>query len=257
MAVKETIDIEALLYRAYAVHRIDRAVGRNGEISLKAMLGLASPSGYASPSYAERVDTSAPGSKLAARAKAATIASDPLLALHDRVLALADLWFAWEGDDVVLWDSAAAEQAGFTIGKAGGDWWLEREGRPVARLEQAGVMGLVIQHARDGSRPEVHLDWRKRAGRRPADQAAHDHRGRRRKGEAVRLREVQYDRALYHAWRCALVLLQAELDGEMEGYLITGPLAPAAPWLAVSDLQAETAAECQNSMADKALEPLA
>ncbi|KFC63990.1 hypothetical protein FG93_05500 [Bosea sp. LC85] len=242
MAVKETIDIEALLYRAYAQMRVDRM----GAQAAAQMLGLGSLPVLASSSWSERVDTSAPGSRLAARAKEASSMPDDLLALHDRVLALADLWFAWEGDDVALWDSAAAEQAGFTIGKAGGDWWLERAGKPVARLEQAGVMGLIIQHARDGSRPEVHLDWRKRAGRRPADQAAHDHRGRRRKGEAVTQREVQYDRALYHAWRCALVLLQAELDGEMEGYLITGPLAPAAPWLAVSDLQAEPAAECQN-----------
>ena len=92
-------------------------------------------------------------------------------------------------------------------------------------------MALVIQHARAGSRPEVHAGWHRGAVRKS--------RAGRAKAGALRQDEVQLDRAAYHAWRCALVLLQAECDGVLPGYAVTGPLAPAAPWLDVSDAMGE------------------
>lgn len=251
MTAKETIDIEALLYRAYAQYRIDRLVGRGGEHALKAMLGMPASPVMSSPSWQPRVDTSAPGSRLAALASAASAAPDPLTILHDRVLALGDLWFAYAGDDVALWDSAAAAAAGCRIGQVGGEWWLLRGHVMVERLEQAGVMALVIQHGRQGTRPEVHAGWRRGRGVRSADGQAHDHRGRRRaRGAALAQREVQYDRALYHAWRCALVLLQAECEGMMPGYEVSGPVAPAAPWLPCAIAQPETASAAINRSAD-------
>lgn len=239
MAAKETIDIEALLYRAYAQFRVDRVAGRTKSSALWDLLGMPNAPALSQPDWQPRVDTSAPGSRLAARATRATAMPDDLLALHDRVLALADMWFAIEGDDVAVWDQPLAAQAGCAIDKGADGWWLVRAGAPLTRLEQAGVMALVIQHARDGSRPDVHPDFVRRAGRRPADAAAHDHRGRRRKGEAVSQREVQHDRACYHAWRCALALLAAECEGLLDGFIVTGPVAPAAPWLDVSDLSAQ------------------
>ncbi|CAN7317746.1 hypothetical protein LJR009_001609 [Bosea sp. LjRoot9] len=249
MAMKETIDIEALLYRAYAQYRVDKV----GQGAAARMIGLAGAPVLSQPSWQPRVDTSAPGSRLAARASEVSSVPDDLLALHDRVLALADLWFAWAGDDVAVWDKATAAEVGCTIEKAADAWWLVRNGEPVERLEQAGVMVLVIQHARDGTRPDVHPDYSKRVGRRPADAAAHDHRGRRRKGEPVSQREVQHDRACYHAWRCALTLLQIESEGMLDSYRVTGPLAPAAPWLAVSSAEVESAAIRQNVMTSNAM----
>lgn len=234
MGVKETIDIEALLYRAYAQYRVDKVGGS----AAARMIGLAGAPVLAQGQWQERVDSSAPGSRLAARASEVAAMPDDLLALHDRVLALADLWFAIDGDDVSVWDRASAADAGYAIDKGADGWWLIRAGVPVTRLDQAGVMVLVIQHARDGSRPDVHPDFSKRAGRRPADAAAHDHRGRRRKGQAVSQREVQHDRACYHAWRCALALLAAECEGLLDDFRVTGPAAPAAPWLRVSDFAA-------------------
>lgn len=238
MSVKEAIDIEALLYRAYAQQQIDRAVGRKGSSVLANLIGLPSAPVMAQSAWQERVDTSAPGARLAARASAAGAVADPLLALHDHVLGLADMWFAWRGEDVVVWDRETATEQNCAIDKQAGGWWLISEGRAIERLEQAGVMALVIQHARAGSRPEIHADWRKRRGRPAADAAACDHRGRRRKGEAISLTELQHARAIYHAWRSALVLLQAQCEGQIAGYEITGPLAPAAPWLGVSDAAA-------------------
>lgn len=227
----EQIDIEALLYRAYAVKRIDKAVGQSGRQSLWQMLGLAYPV-LATPSYAECVDTSSAGALVAARARrAVTVAADPLLVLHDRVLALGDMWFAWAGDEIELWDRETAAQAGCEIAGANGSWWLERCGAPVARLSQAGVMALVIQHARAGSRPEVHEGWRPGRARKA--------RAGRMQSGALRADEVQLDRASYHAWRCALVLLQAECEGLLNSYRVTGPLAPVAPWLDVSDATPE------------------
>jgi hypothetical protein len=238
MTAKETIDIEALLYRAYAQQQVDRSIGRKGVVALANLIGLPPSPGLAQSAWQERVDTSAPGAKLAARAKAAGSVADPLLLLHDHVLALADMWFAWRGDDVVVWDRETAAAEGCEIGGQGGGWWLVRQGRAVERLEQAGVMALVIQHARAGSRPDIHADWRKRRGRPAADYCERDARGRKRKGEAMTQAEVQHARALYHAWRSALVLLQAQCEGQIAGYEITGPLAPAAPWLVVSDAAA-------------------
>lgn len=238
MTAKEQIDIEALLFRAYAQQQVDRAVGRKGASALANLIGLPASPVLAQSAWQERVDTSAPGAKLAALASAAGAVADPLLALHDHVLALGDMWFSLQGDDVAVWDKASAAAEGCEIIKQGAEWWLVRYGRALERLEQAGVMALVIQHARSGSRPDIHADWRKRRGRPATDAAARDPRGRRRKGEAVSQAEVQYARASYHAWRSALALLQAQCDGQLEGYLITGPIAPAAPWLAVSDAAA-------------------
>lgn len=239
--MKETIDIEALLWRAYAQMRVDKVGGS----AAARMIGLPVQRGFAMPSYAERVDTSAPGSRLAAAARHAAGLPDDMLALHDMVLALGDNWFAWEGGELALWDQASAAAAGCEIGRAGAEWWLLRDGRGVVHLEQAGVMALVIQHARDGSRPDVHLDWKPGRGRRAADGLAHDHRGRRRKGEPVSQAEVQLSRAAYHAWRAALALLVAQCEGAMSQYRVTGPVAEAAPWLAVRDAAAESTPERQ------------
>lgn len=235
MTVKEQIDIEALLYRAYAQHRIDRAVGRDGSQALWSMLGLSFPV-MATANYGERVDTSLHGALVAARmGHAEAAAGDPLLALHDRVLALGDMWFAWRGEEVVVWDRHNAAEAGCEIVQAAGAWWLEQAGRPIERMQQAGVMALVIQHARAGTRPDVHLDWRAAPGRRAASGSQADGWGRRRRTVALSQQDVQQARALYHAWRCALVLLQAECEGLLPGLMVTGPAAEAAPWLAVID----------------------
>ena len=67
---------------------------------------------------------------------------------RNNVLALADMWFAWRGDDVVVWDRETAAAEGCEIVKQPGGWWLVSAGRAVERLEQAGVMALVIQHGK-------------------------------------------------------------------------------------------------------------
>ncbi len=233
---KEIIDIEALLHRAYAQYRVEKVGGS----AAGRMIGRPRPIGFATPSYAERVDTSAPGSRLAAMAKAASSVPDDILALHDHVLALGEMWLAWYGDEVGIWDRQSAAQAGYIVAQAAGRWWLEPisgEALP-SEIEQVGVMALVVQHAREGTRPDWHPGWAPKKGRPARDGAERDARGRRRKGEAVPLRDMQADRAAYHAWRCALVLLQAQMEGQSRLVDVTGPAAPAAPWLEASDAAA-------------------
>lgn len=247
MGMKEQIDIEALLVWAYRNQCVDRAQvgfkprGPNGSISNALAQHMA---------LGTRVDTSG----YAARALGDRTPPDALI-IHDHVLALGDMWIEWDGEDVRLWDAASAAEAGCEIGKAGGDWLLTRDGRMQARLDQAGAMALVIQHGREATRPDWCEGWKRAGGRPASDAAERDVRGRkRRRGEGISQREVQYQRALYHVWRSAMALLALQLDGVLAGYVVSGPAAPEAPWLSVSDRGAEKGSECQNSMANNSLE---
>jgi hypothetical protein len=246
MAAKETIDIEALLHRAYAQHRVDRVAP--GDV-----LGMPRAPGLAQSAWAERVDTSAPGARLAAWAKQAKSMPDDMLVLHDAVLALGEMWVGLAGDDVAIWTTEEAEAAGHARLKDGESVYMARDGVRAGWLAQAGTAVLVMVSARDGVRPDWCAGWRPARGRPAADAGKVDRRGRRRAVHELSAAEVQCKRAMYHVWRCALLLLVAQLDGELDAYRVTGPVAPSTPWLDLRDRAAETAPINQNATADNAL----
>lgn len=221
MTAKETIDIEALLYRAYAQHRVHR-------VTPEAVLGLrrnAGPSGFAATmailELGTRVDTSGAGAKIAGMQSMAAATPDDMLVVHDHVLALAD-WLI-EGAETAeprVWRRAEIRENGWRIEERADGLWLVRVERrafdPAAhhvagRLTNPYLAAAVIQHACAGTRPDC----------RPA---------RRGRLTAQEEREVRIERALYAVWRAALGVLAAELDGKLAKHAVTGPAADAEPW---------------------------
>lgn len=245
---REAIDIEALLVRAYREKRVDR-YGRDGRAAGAAALGLGS--GPRAPGSQlggpERVDTSSYAANSAARTRDALLqlagTADGLLALHDAVLALPDMFVEYgAGADFVVWDAVTAERRGEIItiaaGKASIQATRRRGGRGEGRNDRVPVglprpltilpmTVLVITHGREDSRPEV-TDAALR--RRPVYRArsAWDIVGWEYVSDAD-LDTVAFERARYAAWHAALGMLAAARAGCPE-FAITGPLAPLTIW---------------------------
>lgn len=223
---KERIDIEALLEWAYRTQCVDRQT---------AAFSPRGPSSSPAGSLAQyitlgtRVDTPS----FAARAHGLRTPDDADV-IHGAVLGLDRLWLQWRaGGDVTVWDRDAAEAAGLEIVLAHGHAELRSRRASaalIAPLETVHLSPLVILHARAGTRPDCHLDWRAPVGARAADGAARDRRGRLRRGSALDFELVAHARALYAVWRASLGVLAAALDGELDGFVVTGPAAPDSPW---------------------------
>lgn len=227
---KERIDIEALLDWAYRRQCVDKQVAaftpRGPSASPAGSFGMIAELGT-------RVDSSS----FAARACSMRTPDDALV-VHATVLQrLAEMWLEWSAsDEVQVWDRARATAEGQDIVKANGVWLrVPLAGGPKARLEQAGTATLVLVNAKAGTRPETHDGWAAPVGAVAGDDAERDARGRKRKrkrGEGIGFDEVIHARAVYLVWHAALCLLVAELDGALERFDVTGPIATPMPWLA-------------------------
>lgn len=221
MSAKETIEIEALLRRAYGQYRVHK-------VSPATVLGLgagrqSAPSGFAATmailELGTRVDTSGAGAKMAGMQSMAAATPDDLLVVHDHVLALAD-WLieGVETAEPVVWRRDDIRESGWSIEKRADGEWLVRPSGPaglgrghLSRLTDPYLGAMVILHAANGTRPEC----------RPAK------RGRL---SALEEREVRMERALYAVWHAALGVLAAELDQVLVKHAVLAPSAPAEPW---------------------------
>lgn len=247
MTGRETIDIEALLCRAYREKRVDR-LGNVGATAL----GLVGPRGPGSSfSTGDKVDTSSFSARVAAaiREMQLRLANAPsgLLDLHDAVLTLDDFYIErGAGLDYLVWDADTAESMGHRItppnAKTGAAASIvqvrRRGGRGTGRddLVPAGdprpltvitTTNLVMLHGRGADRPyvpdvvvsgylPVYEGRRKEAvGRRPVYETP--------------LHAVVEGRALHEAWHAALGILAALFARSTE-FEVTGPSAPARPW---------------------------
>lgn len=219
MTAKETIEIEALLHRAYAQYRVHK-------VTPEAVLGLrrdAGPSGFAATmsilELGTRVDTSGAGAKMAGLQSMAAATPDDLLIVHDHVLALSD-WLI-EGAETVepaVWRRQEIRERGWRIEERPDGLWLVTpsggagQGRGHhTRLTDPHLCAMVILHASNGSRPECQPAKR---GRLPATEE----------------REMRMERALYAVWHAALGVLAAELEEKLARHAVLPPSAPAAPW---------------------------
>jgi hypothetical protein len=236
MADKETIDIEALLVRAYRQYQVDR-------VTPERLLGLTAPSGGSESNfmiiarhlaYGTSIDKSSAGANIIASANNAAAVPDDLITLHDAVLALDDYFIERARDVCMVWDRETAERANVEIWQKDGEWfarakkWGNGEPEPPTRpLQQISTSILVILNARSGTRPDV--DPLEVEYMRPV------YRGARK--EAVDYEPVYVtapeiiavQRAEYQTWHCALGLLAAQLS-DLETFTVTGPAAPFAPW---------------------------
>lgn len=240
MAARETIDIEALLHRAYGQYRVHK-------VTPASVLGLRMRSGGPSPlasamatiELGTRVDVSGAGARLAGLQAMNAATPDDMLTVHDAVLALSDWLIEGANSEApVAWRRAEIAQRGWLVEKTGTGLWLVRPGEGPkgadawVALTDPHLAAMVILHAERGDRP----DWDVRDVR-PA-------RGRGRpSADAGRARaETLAQRAVYALWRAALGELVAGLAG-LERHAVTGPVAPVEPWNrpAVIDRAAENA----------------
>lgn len=234
MSVKETIEIEALLHRAYGQYRVHK-------VSPATVLGLgavklSAPSGFAATmailELGTRVDTSGAGAKMAGLQSMAAATPDDMLVVHDHVLALAD-WLIEDADtaEPTVWRREEIRANGWSIEKrADGEWLMRPSGANgagrghLSRLTDPHLGATVILNAANGTRPECRMAKR---GRLPAAEE----------------REVRMERALYACWRAALGVLAAELDVVLTKHAVLAPSAPAEPWARrpLRDVSAKTA----------------
>ncbi|WP_404291518.1 hypothetical protein ACD578_05320 [Microvirga sp. RSM25] len=236
MAQKETIDIEALLVRAYRQYQVDRATPEK-------ILGLVVPmlpseSNYMIVArhlaYGTSIDTSPAGANILGRATDAAAVPEDLFAVHDAVLALDDYFIERARDVCMVWDRETAARADVEIWQQDGEWfarakrWGAGEPEPPARrLQQVSTSVIVILNARAGIRPTV--DDLEIVDQRPI------YRGARKEPvgyEPVYLispEMIAVQRAEYQVWHCALALLAAQIS-ELDTLTVTGPAAPLSPW---------------------------
>jgi hypothetical protein len=238
--VKETIDIEALLHRAYGHYRVDR------------LARAAFPAGpRASPAsglarllaLGTRID----GTNIAAAAIAAArdelAVPDDVVRLHQAVLALEDCFAETAGAESVVWDRDVATAHGQWIEIEGGLPWIapaELERDPCTgavrkvrliweerrKLDRISRTALVIQHARAGSRPLLLTPKVSRM------RQIYDHNRNRIGEEPVHdppLDVIAFHRADYAAWWDALAMLAVALR-TCEHFTVTGPAARRQPW---------------------------
>ncbi|MGQ4273422.1 hypothetical protein [Terrihabitans sp. B22-R8] len=236
--MKERIDIELLLQEAYGRYRVER-------VTPAKVLGVARPlpalrcAGAAFMELGTRIDTSGQAAgMLAGFAEAGAVPAD-IADLHDRVLALPDVFLDNRpGQGVEMWTHETAEDAGGQIARAdGGAWVLSLPDRR-ARVHQVVTTALVVAHAKLGTRPDpceegaraVPFDTDKR-GRA----VVWDHDGRRDAICPVRFDphpdSVARMRGEYAVWWGALAGLVACFGREpLARFEVSGPKAARAPW---------------------------
>lgn len=243
MPARETIDIEALLFRAYGEKKIHRLPFKTAAAGA---LGLIMPrAGVGGFSASEKVDTSSFSARVAGelREVQARMGAAPsgLIDLHDVVLGLENFYVeALHGFDFQVWDADTAERLGHRIfdtadgasiakvkPRTGGKPGEVVEIEPRRRLTRIVTSALMIQCGQYGDRPHVPDVVVLRE--RPV------YRGARK--EAVGY-EPEYEtpphavvegRASYAVWYTALGILR-EVFARSTEYDITGPTAPEAPW---------------------------
>lgn len=222
MSAKETIEIEALLRRAYGQYRVHKVSPATvlglGAVKLSAPLGFAAT--MAILELGTRVDTSGAGAKMAGLQSMAAATPDDLLIVHDHVLALSD-WLI-EGAETAaptVWRRDEIAANGWKLEKQGDALWLARPSGPnaagrghLSRLTDPHLAASVILHAANGTRPDC----------RPA---------RRGRLSAAKEAEMRLERAFYAVWHAALGVLAAELDSVLAKHAVLPPSAPAEPWL--------------------------
>lgn len=255
MTEKETIDIEALLVRAYRQYQVDR-------VTPARVLGLVPPSvGCESNymivarhlAYGTAIDTSPAGANILGRASDAAAVPEDLLAVHDAVLALDDYFIERARDVCMVWDRETAERANVDIWQQDGDWFAraKRWGNdepepPMRRLQKVTTSILVITNARNGTRPDVEdleVDYM-----RPIYRGAHKEAVDYELIYVISPEMIALQRAEYQTWHCALGLLAAQLT-ELETFIVTGPAAPLAPWEEV--IHTANALKAQDIIADQ------
>ena len=226
MATKEIIDIEALLHRAYAQHRVDR-------VTPQAMLGLRRQGPSASLVGAMQavalgtiVDNSGAAARMIGQQTMMAATPDDMLIVHDHVLALEE----WRienprSPEPRAWRLSEIAARGWHVEETAAGGWLVRHARRGADgamrtpLVDPYLFVTVIEHARAGTRPDV--DEALQAGRGRPNAAALAQRG-----------DAMLARALYAVWHAALGSLAADLgaEGVLQRHHVTGPVAPATPW---------------------------
>lgn len=224
MTVKEQIDIEALLHRAYAQYRVDR-VTPQAVLGMRRMMPSGSLVGaMQAVALGTIVDNSGVAARMLGAQSMALATPDDMLVIHDHVLALAD-WLieAPRSDAPCVWRRDEIASRGWLVEETAQGLWLVRPGEAAkgadlwAPLTNPYLSVLVIEHGRAGSRPD-HGEQPK-AGRGRPDAAALAERG-----------DAMLSRAVYAAWHACLGVLAAELDGVLLKHTVTGPVAPSAPW---------------------------
>lgn len=231
--MKEQIDIERLLEWAYREHCIDR------QVSLLKPVG---PSRSVSGNLGQYVElgTRVDNSGAALKAQGLKLPDDAMI-VHDAVLAAGEMWIEWKRDDeVMIWDRASAAAASQQIEKVDGQWLrrpITPNGRVAAfgvRVEQAATVALLIVNAKNGARPDWFEGWSAPEGRAvKQDRLPTDRWGRKRKAsDRASVEDVMHGRAIYAVWRASLAVLAVELDGALQRWAVTGPVAPEFPWYA-------------------------
>lgn len=230
MATKEIIDIEALLHRAYAQHRVDR-------VTTHAMLGLRRQGPSASLVGAMQavalgtiVDNSGAAARMIGLQTMMAATPDDMLVVHDHVLALAD-WLI-EGVHTAapsVWRADEITSRGWLVETTAQGMWLVRPGEGAkgtdtwAALTNPYLSVLVIEHARAGTRPDD-------LGVSERSRQTISRRGWPTRAERAERGDVAMARAVYGAWHAALRFLAAELNGVLLQHAVTGPVAHAEPW---------------------------
>lgn len=224
MNAKETIGIEALLHRAYAQYRVDK-------VTPAAVLGMPrfKPNGslvgaMQALQLGTIIDNSGPAAKMLGFQTMAAATPDDLLVVHDHVLALSD-WLieGAEGDEPQAWKRSEIAEQGWRVEDAATGLWLvrcdpDRLAKDTwSRLHEPYLTALVIEHARNGTRPD-------HGGPMPVVKG--------RPSEAVRAERagIMLARSVYATWHAALGLLAVALDGALTKHSVSGPVSPAAPW---------------------------
>lgn len=249
----ETVEIEALLVRAYRERRVDRLPA-----DTRKMLGMTGPSriGSNTLSRGERVDTSGFGANAAARVNAVRSAladaGEMMLAAHDLVLSLDDYFV----EDLrtpecafTLWTKEGALDAGqwIEVGSGRGrDATIQAatvtrghgpEGetvtvKPIAgtrqrRLHRVVMAPLIVLAGRAGEAPGISPIEVKRKRK---IYAAGSNRAI---GEQVEymtpLDMVACERGEYAAWHHALTVIAERLSNVLDRP-VSGPSLPARPW---------------------------
>ncbi|MBX9659119.1 MAG: hypothetical protein K2X00_11180 [Nitrospiraceae bacterium] len=248
----ETIDIEALLVRAYRERRIDRL-----PVDTRKVLGAAGPAriGNNTLSRGERVDTSGFGANAAARVNAVRSAlaeaGELMLAAHDLVLSLDDYFvedLRTEDCSFILWTKAGALDAGqwIDVGTGSRDATIQAatikrdrgpDGEILTVTPLAGIRRrplhrivaapLIVLTGRSGDPPGVSPI---EVARKRKVYATGSSRVIGERTEYVTpLDLVVCERGEYAAWHHALTSLAGQLS-EGLGYAVAAPSVPARPW---------------------------
>ena len=222
--MKATIDIEALLVWAYRNQCVDRMAGQMDAVYRGEGPTMRSASSVLANQIALgcRVD-SQPRQVAFLGAKA----PDDALVVHDAVLALGDVFVELGARDYTLWDHSLAEREGASIDDcAAGGWLLTRPDAAPARLERIVLTVELIRHAKAADRPDVYADWSIWGDGRLHHKET---RGADR-GLGVAVRDVLRARAVYGAWRLAMLVLAADLREALTKWEPMAPAVPESPW---------------------------